>query len=90
MLSVTDGLSFAPWGMALVWRLTTETMSLFQQVLGLAEKDRALLLGLLLESLEERHDVDCEALWKVEVAKRIEELDTGKVVTSLPWGEGIT
>ena len=66
--------------------MTTETMSLFQKVLGLAEKDRALLLGLLLESLEERHDVDCEALWKVEVAKRVEELDTGKV-TSLPWGE---
>ena len=64
----------------------TETLSLFQQVLGLAEKDRTILLGLLLESLEGRHDPDSEALWKVEVAKRVEELDTGKV-TSLPWGE---
>ena len=89
MLSLADGLSFAPWGMALVWWLNSETMSLFQQVLGLAEKDRALLLGLLLESLEEIHDADSEALWKAEVAKRVEELDTGKV-QSLPWGEGIT
>ena len=66
--------------------MNTKTMSLFQRVLGLAEKDRALLLSLLLESLEDRPDIDSEAPWKVEVAKRVKELDTGKV-TSLPWEE---
>jgi putative addiction module component (TIGR02574 family) len=66
--------------------MNTETVSLFQRVLGLAEKDRAILLGLLLESLEERDDIDSEALWRIEVAKRVEELDSG-IVPSVSWEE---
>lgn len=64
--------------------MNTEKAGLFQKVLGLGEKDRLLLAGLLIESLDEKRDSDAEALWRAEVAKRLEELDSGRV-QPLSW-----
>lgn len=66
--------------------MNTETVGLFRQALGLDEKDRVILAGLLLESLDEKRDSDAEALWRAEVARRLEELDTGGIKT-LSWEE---
>ncbi len=58
--------------------MNTETTGLFRKVLGLAEKDRIILTGLLIESLDETQDSDAEALWRAEADKRLEELDSGR------------
>jgi putative addiction module component (TIGR02574 family) len=59
----------------------------FKQALDLGERDRATLAGLLIESLErEEPDRDLEAAWKVEIQRRIKELDSGDVKT-IPWEE---
>jgi putative addiction module component (TIGR02574 family) len=66
--------------------MSAETLGLFQQALGLDEKDRVILAGLLLESLDEGRDSDAESLWRAEVGKRLEELDTGGI-RALSWDE---
>ena len=66
--------------------MNPEMTMLFCQALGVEEKDRAILAGLLLESLKEERDSEAEALWRVEVAKRLEELDTG-AIKALSWEE---
>ena len=59
----------------------------FKRALDLGERDRATLAGLLIESLErEQPDRDLEAAWKVEIQRRIRELDSGDVKT-IPWEE---
>jgi putative addiction module component (TIGR02574 family) len=59
---------------------------LFKRVLDLSEKDRAALAGLLISSLEEEPDSDLESIWRLEVSRRVSELDAGKVDT-IPWKE---
>lgn len=66
--------------------MNTEAVGLFRQALGLDEKDRGILAGLLIESLDERRDSDAEALWRTEVARRLEELDDGGM-RAVPWEE---
>jgi putative addiction module component (TIGR02574 family) len=59
----------------------------FKRALGLGARDRATLAGLLIESLErEEPDRDLETAWKVEIQRRIKELDSGDVKT-IPWEE---
>lgn len=57
---------------------------LFGEASALNEHDRATLAGLLLESIEQEPDADVEAAWKVEIARRLEELDSG-AVAYVPW-----
>ncbi len=45
---------------------------------------RAALAGHLLESLDETVDEDVESAWSKEIARRIDDLDRGKVKT-IPW-----
>jgi len=66
--------------------MNTETTGLFKKVLDLAEKDRIILTGLLIESLDETRDSDTEALWQAEVAMRLEELDSGRI-KAISWEE---
>jgi putative addiction module component (TIGR02574 family) len=66
--------------------MNTETTGLFKKVLGLAEKDRIILTGLLIESLDEERDTEAETLWQAEVARRLEELDSGRI-QALSWEE---
>lgn len=64
--------------------MNATTSDLFKRVLDLNEKDRAALAGLLITSLEEEPDYDLDALWRLETARRISELDSGEIVT-IPW-----
>jgi len=56
----------------------------FQEALRLPAEARAALAGHLLESLDGAVDEDAEAAWSKEIARRIDDLDKGKVKT-VPW-----
>ena len=45
---------------------------------------RATLAGHLIESLDDTVDEDAESAWDKEIARRIADLDNGKVKT-VPW-----
>lgn len=55
-----------------------------QEALRLPAEARAALAGHLLESLDGAVDEDAEAAWSKEIARRIDDLDKGKVKT-VPW-----
>jgi putative addiction module component (TIGR02574 family) len=57
---------------------------LFKKASILSEKERATLAGLLIESLESEVDPDVEEAWRVEIERRLAELDSGAVET-VPW-----
>jgi putative addiction module component (TIGR02574 family) len=40
----------------------------------------------LIDSLDEGQDADVQAAWSEEIARRLEELDSG-AVTPIPWAE---
>jgi putative addiction module component (TIGR02574 family) len=66
--------------------VTREVSELLQKALALPPEARAALAGSLLESLDETVDPSAEAQWSAEIARRIEELDSGQVKT-IPWAE---
>ncbi len=55
-----------------------------EEALRLPIEARAALAGHLLESLDETVDEDVELAWSKEIARRIDDLDRGKVKT-VPW-----
>jgi putative addiction module component (TIGR02574 family) len=56
-----------------------EISELLKKALTLPAPARAALAGSLLESLDETVDQGAEAEWQAEIARRIQELDSGKV-----------
>ena len=64
--------------------MSTHVTELFEKASILSEKDRATLAGLLIESLESEVDPDVEEAWRVEIERRVAELDAGTVET-VPW-----
>ncbi|HEY3972397.1 MAG TPA: addiction module protein [Candidatus Sulfotelmatobacter sp.] len=66
--------------------MTREVSELLEKALALPPEARAALAGSLLESLDETVDASAEEEWGREIAKRIEELDSGKV-KPIPWAE---
>jgi len=68
--------------------MTHDTIELLNGAFNLPEEERAELAGFLLESLDGPHDDPeaVEAAWKKEIARRIEDLDSGKAKT-IPWEE---
>jgi putative addiction module component (TIGR02574 family) len=64
--------------------MTNEVVELFKRASDLPDSDRAALAGLLIESLESKHEKDVESLWLGEIERRLQELDSGKVKT-VPW-----
>jgi putative addiction module component (TIGR02574 family) len=52
---------------------------LFNSALSLSDPDRAELAGLLIGSLEDDHGEDVQAAWSDEIARRLEELNSGAV-----------
>lgn len=65
----------------------TEVVSeLLKRALALPAEARAALAGSLLESLDETLDASAEEAWSNEIARRIEELDSGKV-RPVPWAD---
>jgi len=64
--------------------MSTHVTELFKQASILSEEERATLAGLLIESLESETDPDVEEAWRVEIERRVAELDSGTVKT-VPW-----
>lgn len=59
---------------------------LLEEALQLPEGTRADLAAALLESLEEKLDDDVEKAWEAEIARRLEDVDSGRV-KPIPWQE---
>jgi len=59
---------------------------LYQEAMDLTDKDRAELVGLLLETLDIDEESGVEAAWLKEIEHRISQLDAGSV-KSAPWSE---
>jgi len=66
--------------------MTQEANDLLKKALALPADDRAALAGSLIDSLDPQADASVEEAWNDEVARRIEELDSGKAKT-VPWAE---
>lgn len=66
--------------------MTQEVSELLKKALALPSEARAALAGSLLESLDETVDQSAEEEWSKEIARRIEELDSGKV-KPIAWAE---
>ncbi len=57
---------------------------IFRKALALAPSDRAELVGLLIDSLDESVEQGAEAAWLEEIDRRARELESG-AVSSIPW-----
>ena len=66
--------------------MTDEAKQLLEEALKLPVRERARLVSLLIESLDEKDEDDVEEAWIEEVQKRARELETGKV-QGLTWAE---
>jgi len=67
--------------------MAEEISDILKKALALPAEARAALAGSLLESLDEHPlDLGVEAAWSEEIARRIEELDSGQV-KPVPWAE---
>lgn len=63
-----------------------EAGELLKQALTLSDKERAELASSLIDSLDPTVDADAELAWQKEIARRLEEIENGKVKT-IPWDE---
>lgn len=59
---------------------------LFDEAMRLDPSERASLIRLLIESLDAETDEGAEGAWRVEIERRMAELDSGAVDT-IPWEE---
>jgi putative addiction module component (TIGR02574 family) len=66
--------------------MTPEISELLKKALALPPEARAALAGSLLESLDDTLDASAEEEWNEEIARRIQDLDSGKV-KPVPWAE---
>ena len=66
--------------------MTPEVSDILKKALALPPEARAALAGSLLESLDDTVDASVEEAWSQEIARRIAELDSGKV-KPVPWAE---
>jgi len=63
-----------------------EVSELLEKALSLPPEARAALAVSLLDSLEDTVDATAEEEWNKEIARRVAELDSGKV-KPVPWAE---
>jgi putative addiction module component (TIGR02574 family) len=66
--------------------MAEDLTELLKRALALPPEARAALATSLLESLDETVDPSAEDEWNAEIARRIRELDSGKV-KPIPWEE---
>ena len=66
--------------------MDAEISELLKKALALPAEARAALAGSLLDSLDETVDAAAEEEWRKEIARRIQELDSGKV-KPIAWAE---
>jgi putative addiction module component (TIGR02574 family) len=63
-----------------------EADELLKKALTLPAQDRATLAGSLIDSLDEIDESSAQTAWNDEIARRIEDLESGKAKT-IPWDE---
>ncbi len=66
--------------------MAQEISELLKKALALPAEARAALASRLLESLDDAVDTAAEEEWNKEIARRIEELDSGKV-KPISWAD---
>lgn len=66
--------------------MNTKAEDLLANALTLSESERAEIAAQLIASLDQSVDAEAQEAWDAEIARRIEELDSGKVET-VPWSE---
>ncbi len=66
--------------------MSADPSKLLDEALSLPPEARAALAASLIESLDETVDPDAEAEWAKEIARRVKDLDEGRVQT-VPWAE---
>ena len=66
--------------------MSEQVSELLKKALTLPAEARAALAGSLLDSLDDTVDESAEEEWNKEIARRIAELDSGKV-KPIPWAE---
>ncbi|MBK8233731.1 MAG: addiction module protein [Candidatus Eisenbacteria bacterium] len=67
--------------------MQADVRALIEAALKLPPEARGAIASRLLDSLQDQQvDPDVEAAWEAEVARRVEELDSGQVKT-IPWSE---
>ena len=59
---------------------------LFEEVMRLDPEERATLMRLLIETLDAESEEGVEDAWRVEIERRMAELDSG-AVEAVPWEE---
>ena len=59
---------------------------LFKEAMKLEPEERATLMRLLIESVDAESEDGVEDAWRVEIERRMAELDSGTVQT-IPWEE---
>jgi len=59
---------------------------LFEEAMKLEPEERATLMRLLIESVDAEAKDGVEDAWRVEIERRMAELDSGTVQT-IPWEE---
>jgi putative addiction module component (TIGR02574 family) len=63
-----------------------EARELLKQALTLPDEERAELAASLIDSLDTTVDENVEAAWQEEIARRLDEMESGKV-KGIPWEE---
>ena len=61
-----------------------DAADILKDALALPPEARAAVAGSLLESLDDQVDEGAVAAWEAEIARRLSDLDTGKVKL-IPW-----
>jgi putative addiction module component (TIGR02574 family) len=61
-----------------------EAAELLKHALTLSDKERAELASSLIDSLDPTVDPDVELAWQKEIARRLEDVEGGRVRT-IPW-----
>ena len=64
--------------------MNAEHAHLLESALSLPDRDRARLAASLIESLDTELDDELEITWQNEIARRIQELDSG-AVSAVDW-----
>ena len=62
------------------------TDEIINQALKQSKKERAFIAEILINSLDNVVDDDVEAAWQLEIDRRLQEINSGKV-KCLPWEE---
>lgn len=66
--------------------MTADASRLLEEALKHPAEARAALAGSLLDSLDDNVDEDVEQAWATEIARRLEEVQSGRV-RAVPWAE---